>query len=102
MENAPQTTPKKTKLERKEYEEELLKLQIKLCKLQEWVRHKGLRIIVIFEGRDAAGKGGAIVSVTRSPPVRLAAFLLDCEHDGKRRSSRAKATNPRRDPTAAA
>jgi polyphosphate kinase 2 (PPK2 family) len=33
-------------------------IQVELCKLQEWVRHKGLRIIVVFEGRDAAGKGG--------------------------------------------
>jgi hypothetical protein len=42
MQNAAQTTPQKTKLTRKEYEDELLKLQIELCKLQEWVRHKGL------------------------------------------------------------
>ena len=42
MQNAAQTTPQKTKLTRKEYEEELLKLQIELCKLQEWVRHKGM------------------------------------------------------------
>ena len=41
MENAAQTTPEKAKLTRKEYEEELRKLQIELCKLQEWVRHKG-------------------------------------------------------------
>ena len=56
MENAPKTTPEKAKLTRKEYEKELRKLQVELCKLQEWVKHKGLRIIVIFEGRDAAGK----------------------------------------------
>jgi len=60
MQNDPHTTPEKAKLTRKEYEEELRKLQIELCKLQEWVRHEGLRIVVIFEGRDAAGKGGAI------------------------------------------
>ena len=71
MQNAGQTTPQKTKLTRKEYEEELLKLQIKLCKLQEWVRHKGLRIIVIFEGRDAAGKGGAIKALTERVSPRL-------------------------------
>ena len=59
MQNDPRT-PEKAKLTRKEYEEELRKLQIELCKLQEWVRHEGLRIVVIFEGRDAAGKGGAI------------------------------------------
>jgi polyphosphate kinase len=71
MQNAAQTTPQKTKLTRKEYEEELRKLQIKLCKLQEWVRHKGLRIIVIFEGRDAAGKGGAIKALTERVSPRV-------------------------------
>jgi polyphosphate kinase 2 (PPK2 family) len=71
MENATQTTPEKAKLTRKEYEEELRKLQIELCKLQEWVRHKGLRIIVIFEGRDAAGKGGAIKAITERVSPRV-------------------------------
>jgi polyphosphate kinase 2 len=71
MQNAAQTAPQKTKLTRKEYEEELLKLQIELCKLQEWVRHKGLRIIVIFEGRDAAGKGGAIKALTERVSPRV-------------------------------
>jgi polyphosphate kinase 2 len=71
MENDPQTTPQKTKLTRKEYEEELRKFQIELCKLQEWVRHKGLRIIVIFEGRDAAGKGGAIKALTERVSPRV-------------------------------
>jgi polyphosphate kinase 2 len=49
-----------TKLKRREYEKELRKLQTELCRLQEWVKHKGLRAIVVFEGRDAAGKGGTI------------------------------------------
>jgi polyphosphate kinase len=48
------------KLSRKDYERELEKLQVELCVLQEWVKQEGLRIIVIFEGRDAAGKGGLI------------------------------------------
>lgn len=48
------------KLGRKEYEAELKKLQVELCTLQDWVKHKGLRVIVVFEGRDAAGKGGLI------------------------------------------
>ncbi|MGB9235780.1 MAG: polyphosphate kinase 2 [Terriglobales bacterium] len=43
-----------------DYERELQRLQIELVKLQEWIRHEGLRVVVIFEGRDAAGKGGAI------------------------------------------
>src|ERR1700761_6386710 len=71
MQNDPQTTPEKVKLKRKEYEEELSKLQIELCKLQEWVRHKGLRIIVIFEGRDAAGKGGGIKAIPERVSPRV-------------------------------
>jgi len=43
------------KLKRKDYEQELGKLQAELCTLQEWVKHKGLRVIIIFEGRDGAG-----------------------------------------------
>jgi polyphosphate kinase len=63
---------KKTqKTSKKKYEEELTKLQIELVKLQRWVQHKGLKIIVVFEGRDAAGKGGAIkrISETLNPRV---------------------------------
>ena len=52
------------KLKTKKYEKELRKLQAELCKLQEWVKHKGLRVIVVFEGRDAAGKGGTIKAIT--------------------------------------
>jgi polyphosphate kinase len=48
------------KLGRKEYERELEKLQVELCALQDWVKQEGLRIVVVFEGRDAAGKGGLI------------------------------------------
>jgi len=51
---------KAEKLDRKTYERELEKLQIELCQLQDWVKAEGARIIVIFEGRDAAGKGGLI------------------------------------------
>jgi polyphosphate kinase len=47
-------------LKRKKYEKELRRLQSELCRLQDWVKHKGLRVIVVFEGRDAAGKGGTI------------------------------------------
>jgi len=45
------------RLKRKEYEKELSRLQAELCKLQDWVKHKGLRVIIVFEGRDAAGRG---------------------------------------------
>ena len=51
-------------LKRKKYEKELRKLQAELCYLQEWVKHKGLRVIILFEGRDAAGKGGTIKAIT--------------------------------------
>jgi len=71
MQNDSQTTPEKAKLKRKEYEKELHKLQIELCKLQEWVRHRGLRIIVIFEGRDGAGKGGTIKAITERVSPRV-------------------------------
>ena len=52
------------RLKTKAYEKELRRLQAELCKLQEWVKHKGLRVIVVFEGRDAAGKGGTIRAIT--------------------------------------
>lgn len=48
------------KLKRKKYEKELYKLQVELCKLQEWVVHKGLKVLIVFEGRDGAGKGGVL------------------------------------------
>lgn len=46
------------KISNKIYEKEMDRLQIELVKLQEWIKHKGLKVVVIFEGRDAAGKGG--------------------------------------------
>jgi len=49
---------------RKQYDKELRKLQAELCRFQAWVKHKGLRVIVVFEGRDAAGKGGTIKAIT--------------------------------------
>jgi polyphosphate kinase 2 len=54
----------KEPMKRKEYEKALRELQIELCGLQEWVKHKGLRVVVVFEGRDAAGKGGVIKAIT--------------------------------------
>jgi polyphosphate kinase 2 len=55
---------KPEKIKRKAYEAEMHKLQVQLCHLQEWIKQKGLRVIVIFEGRDAAGKGGTIKAMT--------------------------------------
>jgi polyphosphate kinase 2 len=59
------------KLTNKKYLKELRKLQIRLCALQAWVKHKGLRAIVIFEGRDAAGKGGIIKALTERVSPRV-------------------------------
>jgi len=59
------------KLRAKKYEKELRKLQGELCKLQEWVKHKGLRVIIVFEGRDAAGKGGTIKAITERVSPRV-------------------------------
>ncbi len=66
------------------YEEELKKLQIEQVKLQEWIKHKGLRVVVIFEGRDAAGKGGAIKRITEclNPRVcRVVALGIPTERE---------------------
>jgi polyphosphate kinase 2 len=59
------------KLKNKAYAKELVKLQEKLCILQDWVKAKGLRVIVIFEGRDAAGKGGTIKAITERVSPRV-------------------------------
>ncbi|MBN1116533.1 MAG: polyphosphate kinase 2 [Bacteroidales bacterium] len=61
----------KRKIKNKIYEEELLKLQIELVKLQKWIKHEGLRVVVIFEGRDAAGKGGVIKRISQSLNPRI-------------------------------
>jgi len=59
------------RMKRKEYEKELSKLQTELCRLQEWVIHEGLRVVVVFEGRDAAGKGGMIKALTERVSPRV-------------------------------
>jgi polyphosphate kinase len=64
-------TDAKAKLKRKEYEEQIAKLHAELVKLQFWVKHTGARIIVLFEGRDAAGKGGAIKRLTERVSHRV-------------------------------
>ena len=65
------------KMKAKKYEKELRKLQARLCHLQDWVKQKGLRVIIVFEGRDAAGKGGTIRALTErvSPRVFRVAAL---------------------------
>jgi polyphosphate kinase len=64
--------PEAPKLSNQAYEAELFRLQTELVKLQEWVRHSGARLVVIFEGRDAAGKGGAIKRITEYLSPRVA------------------------------
>jgi len=59
------------KMKRKPYEKELRKLQVEVCHLQKWVTSKGLRVIVLFEGRDAAGKGGTIKAITEKVSPRV-------------------------------
>jgi polyphosphate kinase len=61
----------KPKLKRKEYEDELRKLHVELVKLQEWVRHEGQKVCILFEGRDGAGKGGVIKALTARVSPRI-------------------------------
>ena len=61
----------KEPLSRKKYEKELRRLQAELCKLQDWVKAKGKRVIIVFEGRDAAGKGGTIRAITERVSPRV-------------------------------
>src|SRR5258708_10459120 len=60
-----------SRMKRKSYEKELRKLQVKLCLLQDWVKQEGLRAIVVFEGRDTAGKGGTIKAITERVSPRV-------------------------------
>jgi polyphosphate kinase len=75
---------KRGKMKNKEYEAHLKKLHAELVKLQLWVQHKGLRIVVVFEGRDTAGKGGVIKAITErvSPRVfRIVALPAPTERE---------------------
>ncbi len=72
------------KLDNKTYEKELQRLQIELVKLQEWIKDRGLKVVVIFEGRDAAGKGGVIKRITESlnpRSVRVVALPAPTERE---------------------
>jgi polyphosphate kinase 2 len=59
------------KMKTKQYEKEMRRLQTELCHLQAWVKHKGLRVVVVFEGRDGAGKGGTIRAITERVSPRV-------------------------------
>jgi polyphosphate kinase len=62
---------KNDRMKRKAYENELRKLQVELCRLQDWVKTTGAKIIIVFEGRDAAGKGGTIKAITERVSPRV-------------------------------
>jgi polyphosphate kinase 2 len=68
---APRSHEKRKKVSGKRYEKELARMHVELVKLQEWVKAKGLKVVVIFEGRDAAGKGGVIKRITESMNPRI-------------------------------
>src|SRR4029450_5641351 len=79
-----QNSDEKPKLKRKQYEKELRRLQAELCHLQEWVKAEGRRIMIVFEGRDGAGKGGTIKAITErvSPRVfRVVALPAPSDRD---------------------
>jgi len=65
------TAAPKEKLKRKAYDKEMARLHVELVKLQEWVKHKGLKVCVVFEGRDGAGKGGTIKAISERVSPRV-------------------------------
>src|SRR5579864_1058732 len=73
----PSTFNGKQKIAKKQYEAELFKLQVELVKLQEWVKATDARIVIIFEGRDAAGKGGMIKRIMDRVSPRIFFFFND-------------------------
>lgn len=79
---------------KKKYSAELFRLQLELIKLQEWVKAKGLKVVVVFEGRDAAGKGGVIKRISQylNPRVVRVALYLHRQRD-RRQSGISKGTS---------
>ena len=74
----------KSQISKNDYEAELERLTVELVKLQEWVKHKGLKLVVLFEGRDAAGKGGVIKAITEGlnpRSARIAALGIPSEKE---------------------
>jgi polyphosphate kinase len=81
---SPEHGEHKKDIDKHDYEKELLKLEIELVKLQEWVKQKKLKVVVVFEGRDAAGKGGVIRTITQylNPRiVRICALGIPTEKE---------------------
>ena len=86
-------------MNRKEYEKALRMLQVELCVLQDWVKEQGLRVVAVFEGRDAAGKGGTIKAITErvSPRVfRVVALPAPSDRDKSQLYMRATFSTSRR------
>jgi polyphosphate kinase 2 (PPK2 family) len=84
MKDGINTPPKERKLSSVKYQNELKNLEIELVKLQEWIKSKGLKVLVIFEGRDAAGKGGVIKRIANplNPRVcRIVALGVPTERE---------------------
>jgi polyphosphate kinase 2 (PPK2 family) len=79
-------------IDKKTYEKELARMQKELIKLQEWIRHKSLKVVVIFEGRDAAGKGGVIKRLTESLNPRVCRVSPICRRGVRWCSSTAAGT----------
>ena len=72
-------------MKRKDYEKALRQLQVELCALQDWVKEEALRVVVVFEGRDAAGKGGTIKAITdRVSPRVFRVVALPAPSDRER------------------
>ena len=74
------------KIKNKFYDKELARLQIELVKLQEWIKHKRLKVVVLFEGRDAAGKGGAIKRITESLSPRICRVVALSKPTGREKT----------------
>ncbi len=70
-ESATKKARKGKKMSNKVYNKELARLHVELVKLQEWIKHEGLKVVALFEGRDAAGKGGTIKRITESLNPRI-------------------------------
>ena len=83
------------KIKNKHYEEELFRLQLELVKMLEWIKHKGLKVVVIFEGRDAAGKGGVIKRITQHLSPRICRVVaLPAPTEREQTSGTSSATCP--------
>ena len=80
------------KIGKKEYEAEIFKLQVELVKLQDWVKATDARIVIIFEGRDAAGKGGMIKRIMERVSPRIFRVALPAPTESRKRSSLPSAT----------